>query len=133
MITDIDSRDSQIHAWSLHGDYEHEVTLTDGSIADLKAEFVVDRFTVARRDLVFELTRIKDGLSVHLKWQGLHRIEVSGTELDLEAEADLGFLGARLLTPFPPNTLAFQIDTDELEVRCSCDSFAISTSTEPLQ
>jgi len=128
MITGIASCDSVDHSWSPYGDYEHEAILESGEIVDLKADFLLESIVVKAASLVLMLTRLADGLAVDLKWLGLRRVEVSGGEMNLHGESDLGFIGARLLAPLPPGMLAFQIDTDDLRIRCSCESFMVSGS-----
>lgn len=128
MITSV-AGPSTPHGWAI-SEFEHEVLLDGGVLADLKASYGVDSLCVGTAALVLKMSHEREAVSVELRWNQIERlhVETSGPRVTAE-DGRVGLIGLRLM-PAIDMGLIFEIELDWLHVEVSCTSFAVSHGAE---
>lgn len=129
MITDI-ARANAPHEWSRTRDYEHEVRLLNGKIADLKNMYGVDSLCLATSTLELVMSDESRSVPILLRWSELtsFNIETLGP-IRPAPDGRVGIIGARLIGVDGDN-IEFELEVDWLRVLIRAKSFNVIEQAE---
>lgn len=129
MITSIENVSSP-HGWSLTRDYEHEVLLANGKIADLKNLYGLDFLKLETAQLELAMSDESLTAPVLLRWAKLSclRAETIGL-IQPASDGRVGLIGVRLMGIFEPD-MEFELELDWLRLIIRAQSFTVIESTD---
>ncbi|MDF1488996.1 hypothetical protein [Tessaracoccus caeni] len=126
MITNIPGA-GRAHGWAV-SEFEHEVELADGAVADLKADYGLVSTTIETHDATITMRSATTTDEIRLTWSGLTSASVEPTGPIIPSEEDglTGIIGIRLMKD-RAGELEFEVEADWFRMTVRCTAFTVES------
>lgn len=124
MITNIPGA-GRSHGWAV-SEFEHEVELADGVVADLKADYGLASTTIETHDATITMRSATSPHEIRLTWGGLTSasIDPTGPIIPVEEDGLTGIIGIRLMND-RAGDLEFEVEADWFRMTVRCATFTV--------